>query len=440
MDIPNLKLPEPLPNRKLSDKLEKFLNNKTIKKWNGKNIFSFFFYLYLFIKYKHSCMDLNLYLPIREFNNDFEKTEYNKDIYDLASQLSDCIKKGMSTVIIPISLIFQDGSGHANLLIYRKKDNVIEHFEPHGPMYGGVENVLVNNRIEECVKILNNVFVKNNIQPVKLIPANEVCPRIVGLQSLEGIVEKNIDVEGGGYCAVWSMFFTELVLKNPEYSSNEILSSIYRILGKMSTIDQSNYLRKVIRGYVNMIHEKIQKYFYFITDNKNVFDTIKDSDVFKVVNNFCLILEYQQKISNNPSLTKKQFIDYLLDKKMKNPYDILNNISISNIINTLEKVDIILHPSPASPGFIKTITPTPKKASPKKASPKKASPKKASLKPCPPGKERHPQTKRCRNIVAAKPDEKPVENPVEKSVITGKPCPPGKERHPQTKRCRNIQR
>jgi len=43
-------------------------------------------------------------------------------------------------------------------------------------------------------------------------------------------------------------------------------------------------------------------------------------------------------------------------------------------------------------------------------------------KPCPPGKTRNPETKRCRKVKSTSP----------------KPCPPGKTRNPVTKRCRKV--
>lgn len=53
----------------------------------------------------------------------------------------------------------------------------------------------------------------------------------------------------------------------------------------------------------------------------------------------------------------------------------------------------------------------------------------AEKKPCPPGKERNPDTGRCRKIKTAK---------APKGSKQKKPCPPGKERNPETGRCRKI--
>ncbi len=481
MDVPKIKLPVPIMTRHLNKKLDVFTKYDVIKKWEGTPLVSTLFNLYLFNKYKHSCLlnvkeHLGVFLYIPEITNKNIYETYINRLFTQAKQLVDCIRNGSSIIVIPLTLQFVS-SGHANILIYRKKDNVIEHFEPHGSTYKATyfnnENrdktyILINKRLDQFIKFINDELAIHNHAPVKLIPANEVCPRTLGLQSIEersSIKKKNI--ESPGYCAVWSMFFTELVLKNPEYSSNELLSIIFRILDQMSTEGESNYLRRVVTGYVNLIYEKIDKYYGFILGNKkdvleNLFN-ITDDHILKLISNkYMMIIEYQQQLYENPGLSKEQFIENLL-KKQKKENDPFEKKVIDDILTTLDKVETILHPSPISPlksakkscppgkilnphtqRCVKVDPPVEKSVVEKSVVEKsvveksvvekpvveKSVVEKPVEKPCPPGKERHPQTKRCRNIVA--------EKPVEKSLVTGKPCPPGKERHPQTKRCRNI--
>ena len=67
-------------------------------------------------------------------------------------------------------------------------------------------------------------------------------------------------------------------------------------------------------------------------------------------------------------------------------------------------------------------------------------------KPCPPGKTRNPETKRCRKVKSTSPKPCPpgkTRNPVTKRCrkvksTSPKPCPPGKTRNPVTKRCRKV--
>ena len=97
-----------------------------------------------------------------------------------------------------------------------------------------------------------------------LIPAEAVCPDIKGLQALEqtSAIPKNAILEPGGYCTSWSMFFTELCLKNPELSSRQIHDAI---MEKTELYEAKNdYLRNVIRGYTCFINNKIAKYFSLV--------------------------------------------------------------------------------------------------------------------------------------------------------------------------------
>jgi hypothetical protein len=67
--------------------------------------------------------------------------------------------------------------------------------------------------------------------------------------------EKN---EPAGYCLIWSMFFAELCLKNPDKTSSELIEYVFKTLPKDDKI--SNVLRRICQGYVHVVYEKITKY------------------------------------------------------------------------------------------------------------------------------------------------------------------------------------
>jgi len=73
------------------------------------------------------------------------------------------------------------------------------------------------------------------------------------------MIPKNALIEPGGYCTAWSMFFTELCLKNPEFSSRQIHDAIIEKTELYE--DKNDYLRNVIRGYTCFINNKIAKHF-----------------------------------------------------------------------------------------------------------------------------------------------------------------------------------
>jgi hypothetical protein len=61
---------------------------------------------------------------------------------------------------------------------------------------------------------------------------------------------------------MWSVFFAELVLKNPTLTSKEITKSILHDLhGNDLKTKTKDYFRNLISGYTLLLDEKIMKYF-----------------------------------------------------------------------------------------------------------------------------------------------------------------------------------
>ena len=330
MEEQDIKLPEPIRIKTIHQKLDIFSENSEIKRWTGNILIDALFYLYLFNKYKHNCLlkyngatgnnGIGLELIIKDIPIAKQNIAKNH-VIEIAKQLSNCIKKGLSSIIIPLYLRTKFG-GHANLLIYRKQNHVIEHFEPIGS--GFFENEqnepilkkLINTKLDEFISILNKEL------PIELrvniVRANDVCPFFDGLQNLEAKAGKKLEIQGPGYCAAWSMFFTELALKNPTISSNELIKIIYDKLDKLPQETKSTYMRKIILGYVNLIHDKITKHFSIIFGkNINVtelMETFKERKDLNVLLDVITIVDIEQALLNNPDLTKEQ---YLQDIKQK---------------------------------------------------------------------------------------------------------------------------
>ena len=296
MSIPSLKMP--VEYNKTSKKIL-LLGLKGIGKiphFHGTSLIESMFFLYIFKKYKTPCYLIEDYtsgyeilgitLPIEnEYDEDTLRpiVEYLKSI---ASKLVKCILNGTNIIMIPLELKIYNNTDesmeHANMLIYRKKYNHIEHFEPHGQkfMAGSIENRVL---IQQSINLLLKIFVESineelldhshqsakDIIPIQLITSNEVCPYLRGFQAEEEFIElfKDEEKEGAGYCSAWSMFFTELCLKNPDLTSNEIITRVFRLYDS-ATIGQ--FLRNVIRGYALFIDEKINKYYAFLNDGKKL--------------------------------------------------------------------------------------------------------------------------------------------------------------------------
>jgi hypothetical protein len=160
-------------------------------------------------------------------------------------------------------------SGHANLLIYRNNTREIEHFEPHGFEFSGSNYDIVNDILNEdlayLVKNMNIELDKKGLLPIKFVKARELCPHFYGLQGRESLSQlSKLPIESRGYCVAWSMFFTEMCLKNPEIPSKQIYEAMLNETGKHDI----DYLKKVIRGYTCFINNKMAKYFSKILDDE----------------------------------------------------------------------------------------------------------------------------------------------------------------------------
>ena len=323
----------------------------------GENIMSYtgygelmtLFYTYLMNKYKSRCpinlidgrVAYGLRLTVSEALANSDE-QYDKDVEyykKISEKIVMCMARGVSPIIIPLSLEFPDSNSvHANMLIIRG-DNTMEHFEPHGKQ-ANIENdegELVYFYLKEFTEVLNkqinemNNAKGTNLKPVKLIPSSEVCPNIRGLQELEEASKllKDKSIEDAGYCAAWSMFFTELVLKNPDVSSKDLYKMVYDIVKGEKGKD---YLRKMIRGYVNYISSKIDKYFTQLFGEdiniESVLNKIKNDprerQLFGNLIVYLIILEYQ---------TANNLFDYqlMLNSLHKLRNDIKNNPKLSEL-------------------------------------------------------------------------------------------------------------
>jgi len=335
MSTPKIEFPEEYTLEEANKKIIKKINRlskkglKKISEFIGTTPIEAMFYLYLLKKYKSPCFlmeatsgdfweILGINLKIREVYSTDESEFINSYLERLAAKLVECIKNNVNIIIIPLglTLYFSDGTtdGHANVLIYRKAFNHIEHFEPHGKT-GLFGNEKLNSSIDLFLKLfveyVNIELFKNktphqvqDLKPIELIESNQVCPYIRGFQTYEeeSSIIKNLELESGGYCAAWSMFFTELCLKNPSMTSNQIITSIYYT--SLVKLNPADYFRHVIRGYATFINEKISTYFTFLLDKQLDIENIKKMSVAeqtKLKDKLKIIINIEMLLTINPN-------------------------------------------------------------------------------------------------------------------------------------------
>jgi hypothetical protein len=175
-------------------------------------------------------------LEIDYNNGKITRNHDDQEEYEsLEASVKECAR-GMETdqinfIVVFLNIKIEDGNEHQNVLIYSKKANTIYRFEP----YGGGELDAVQPLWEETWPMLNrNETVKKEalnlfegvkeILKMKKISYEMITPscRLQTTQEKEQIWSVFDSKSAEGFCAGWSMWFTEYVLANPDKSMSQL--------------------------------------------------------------------------------------------------------------------------------------------------------------------------------------------------------------------------
>lgn len=322
------------------------------------NIFETLMYEYLIEKYNtKECFLYSytkdygvqpLFIHIGQFGllgNDEYISKYQKYIYKMIKLIMNCIQKIQNTeqevLIIPMSILYHEDDGpegHSNMLIYRKSLHVLEHYEPQGKKI--LSKTSINIDLKNIMKIIINKMNTRNKEhnyqyykgKIKYIPSNYVCIYNEGLQIIENelfLPSYIKEIEKGGLCSVWSIFFAELTLLNPYLTSKEILDNVFNCINNGCIIN-SQKTKNVIRGYLDMIYNKINpivKDVLGININENNKKLIPEKMINKIISKF-FIKKYKINIQNK----FKKYNDYDMNTYFEEPNSAdFENLSPSKI-------------------------------------------------------------------------------------------------------------
>ena len=332
--------------------------------FKGGYVISHIFYSYLLSKYKNTCNKIE-YKP-EFFINLSDQPELGTQQIKSAENVAHCINNDtLPMFIIPVSIYGGEEGAHANLFVYRRKFHTLEHFEPNGRElpYSNVYIDIFNAILQKYIDLINSkILIK-----LEYIGPSKICPGR-GLQWLESISSLlKTENEPGGYCMVWSMFFAELCLKNPDKTSNELLRYVFKTMP--TNDDKTDVLRRICQGYVHVIYDKINKYvsqhFPDIKLNKG----INREELTVVMNK---LEEKLDVLGNKPEKTR-------LSDVFRNA-DLFSDISDKN--TTVRKKN--------KPSITKSRKPK------CNLDTHEYDENEVCRKKCPDGSTRHPMTKRCR--------------------------------------------
>ena len=153
--------------------------------------------------------------------------------------------KSKRFVVMPFGFDCID-SGHANWLLYDKKTKSLERFESYGKISDRkcLNPPDLDEKIEKLFKEnLGYDYIENYYQPLSYSPARNIQT----IQEAEG--EK---LEVVGFCSMWSCFWIDLRLSNPEIDREELLDMAIKELKKIKKQKKIS-LTQFIRNYSGLI-------------------------------------------------------------------------------------------------------------------------------------------------------------------------------------------
>lgn len=262
----------------LADLIQKG-KGKTVS-YDGNSVVSDFISVYFHEKYKQHCP---MY-PIKTYSS-FEEEEYKK-VYELSQKMSEtqfkeymlknnrravldwnkdkflknlklCLETGEQLIMVPLIL-----PRHLNMLIIKVPTREIIRFEPHGKCFKKevIEkktNIFLENLTTDINTSLNLTSNRKfmYVEPYKICPLIKGINIVIGFQSMETRQIVRGKDEGYGFCQLWSWFFAECVIQNPEMDIKEVYKEAFDAL----RADKDNFAT-IIRGYFYSINDELKKF------------------------------------------------------------------------------------------------------------------------------------------------------------------------------------
>jgi hypothetical protein len=185
-------------------------------------------------------------------------------------------------VIIPLQIRLNNL--HSNVLLYDRKDGVVEWFEPHGK----------SDYYENLKLPLEHMF-KENLEGFKVLQAPTEIHEGKGLQHL---AEKNESVNENheGFCGYWVIWYLDLRLSHPDKSRDVILEK----------------LKNVAKTFSGVFHEIIKNYYQFMQQFSSL---IEKGEINEKLKGF--IEKHMQPVNAYGIIPESWFITKLTSKNIE---------------------------------------------------------------------------------------------------------------------------
>lgn len=176
-------------------------------------------------------------------------------------EFNQCMKSANRFVSIPMCLRSIEGGSHANALFIDKDAKTAERFEPHGAR---AYELFKDFKYEELDEALANVLAQKTLQ---YIAPSQYAPKL-GPQSMEHYIGES------GYCAGWSLWYTDMRLTYPEVPRDVLAKALFSKLNDKYDDDTlTSYLLNYVRQvYAYMVKEfpQYRQFLYKYDDYKKL--------------------------------------------------------------------------------------------------------------------------------------------------------------------------
>jgi ankyrin repeat protein len=157
-------------------------------------------------------------------------------------------------IVIKLTIIPLTSINHANIVIYDRRKNLVERFEPYGPL-----NYYVKD-ISELDLYIHNIFKRciNNDVAYRAPRDYMANAKFQVISSESDPINKRI-CDPNGFCLAWCYWFLELKLKNPDCDTGELIEGALAEMIDNDGVSANNVL-SAIRGYAEKLDEMKNKF------------------------------------------------------------------------------------------------------------------------------------------------------------------------------------
>lgn len=230
---------------------------------------------YLIHSYRDLLYELSPYLIVwKDKNNYFIDPEL--DLYVNKLLISDKIR----FIILKLTLLTGPRNTHANIIIYDKKTNTVERFDP----YGAIPYMDVDDLDIILKKKLKKIFGKDNF--TYLAPKDYMD---IAFQTISNDSEKIVKNLGDpfGYCLAWTFWYLEMRITNPNIHPKALVEISIKKINNTEGSDSISKFITFIRNYANKLDKEKNKILSIMNiDDKKHYKLIhNDTDQQIIINN-----------------------------------------------------------------------------------------------------------------------------------------------------------